>query len=117
MLILRNVNVMAKLFQKKESTDLRSIRYPILLTQKEAEEIRHSANIRNLSVAEFIRRAALGRKADVRYETEIVLQLSDAVRAIRAIHKAMVDMQIKPPEEIWGPIMDAAEAAMLRIDA
>lgn len=68
-------------------------------------------------MAELIRRAALGRKADVSYETEIVLQLSDVVRAIRAIHKAMVDMQIKPPEEIWGPIMDELLAAMLRIDA
>ena len=68
-------------------------------------------------MAEFIRRAALGRKADVSYETKIVLQLSDAVRAIRAIHKAMVDMQIEPPDEIWAPIMDELLAAMLRIDA
>ena len=106
---------MTKLFEKKNPSDLRSVRRPILLTKEEDEKIRHSANIRNLSVAEFIRRAALGRKADVRYETEIVLQLSDVVRAIRAIHKAMVEHKIVPPEEIWGPVMDSAEAAMLRI--
>ena len=80
---------MAK-FKKKVCTELRSIRYPILLTQEEAETIRHSASIRNMSVAEFMRRAALGRKADVDYDTKIVLQLSDVVRSIRAIHKQMV---------------------------
>ena len=106
---------MTNLFKKKNPSDLRSIRRPILLTKEEDEKIRHSANIRNMSVAEFMRRAALGRKADVRYETQIVLQLSDVVRAIRAIHKAMVDMQIEPPEDIWGPVMDEAMAAMLRV--
>ena len=106
---------MTKLFQMKPLTDLRSVRYPILLTEKEAEEIRLSANIRNLSVAEFIRSAALGRKADVRYETQIVLQLSDVVRSIRAIHKAMLEHNLVPPEDVWGPVMDSAEAAMLRI--
>lgn len=107
---------MAKLFQKKEAADRRSVRYPILLTEKEAEAIRSAADIRNLSVAEFMRRAALGRKADVSYETAIILQLSDATRAIRAIHKAMVEMNFEPPEEIWSPIMDELLAAMLRID-
>lgn len=87
----------------------------VRLNNTDLDTIKNSASIRNLSVSEFIRRAALGRKADVRYETEIVLQLSDVVRAIRAIHKAMVDHNLVPPEEIWGPVMDAAEAAMLRI--
>jgi uncharacterized protein (DUF1778 family) len=106
---------MTKLFQKKEPSELRSVRYPILLTEAEAETIRHSASIRNMSVAEFMRRAALGRKADVSYETKIVLQLSDVVRAIRAIHKGMLELQIAPPEEIWGPLIDEAIAAMRRI--
>ncbi len=106
---------MVKLFRKKEASELRAVRYPILLTQAEAQTIRHSASIRNMSVAEFIRRAALGRRADVQYETKIVLQLSDVVRAIRAIHKSMLEMQIEPPEEIWSPIMDEAMEAMLRI--
>ena len=106
---------MTKLFQKKDKADLKSVRIPIRVTEKEAEKIRHSASIRQMDVSEFIRRAALGRKADVRYETEIVLQLSDAVRAIRAIHKAMVERNIEPPEEIWSPVMDELVAAMLRI--
>ena len=106
---------MTKLFTAKASADLRSVRYPILLTQEEAETIRHSASIRNMSVAEFMRRAALARKADVNYETQIVLELSDIIRAIRAIHKQMVEMQIPPPEEIWSPLIDEAISAILRV--
>lgn len=87
----------------------------VRMSKSEAEEIRYSASIRNMSVAEFMRRAALGRKADVNYETQIVLQLSDVVRAIRSVHKSMLELKITPPEEVWLPIMDEALAAMLRI--
>ena len=106
---------MGKLFTKKDAEEVRSKRRELRLTEKEDAQICHSASIRQMDVSEFIRRAALGRKADVSYETEIVLQLSDVVRAIRAIHKAMVEHKIVPPEHIWGPLMDSAEAAMLRI--
>ena len=104
-----------KLFEKKNPSELHSVRRPILLTPQEDEKICHAAKSRNLSVAEFMRRAALGRRADVNYESEIIVQLSDVVRAIRAIHKAMVDMQIEPPEEMWEPVMDETMAAMLRL--
>lgn len=106
---------MTKLFTVKASADLRSVNCPIRLTQEEARTIRHSASIRNMSVAEFMRRAALARKADVNYETQIVLELSDIIRAIRAIHKQMVEMQIAPPEEIWSPLIDEAIDAILRV--
>ena len=106
---------MSKLFKKKEAEEIRSKRREIRLSETEDAQIVHSASVRQMDVSEFIRRAALSRKADVDYETEIVLQLSDVVRAIRVVHKAMVDHQLVPPESIWGPIMDKAEAAMLRI--
>jgi len=106
---------MYKLFQKKPAEEVRTIRYPLLLTQAEAKTIRHSAEIKNMSVAEFIRSAALRRKTDVDYETRIVLQLSDVVRLIRDIHKGMVETQIEPPKEIWPLLMDEAMDAMKRI--
>ena len=106
---------MTKLFKKKEASELKSVRYPVRFTEAEAEAVRHSASIRNMSVAEFIRRAALGRRADVNYETKIVVQLSDVCRAIRDIHKGMLELGIAPPEEVWSPVMDEAMAAMLRI--
>ncbi|AMR80271.1 hypothetical protein A2G96_09580 [Cupriavidus nantongensis] len=65
--------------------------------------------------SEFIRRAALGRKADVDFETEIVLALSDITRAVRALHADMVERGITPPEAELLPLILEARAAMLRI--
>jgi hypothetical protein len=87
----------------------------VRISQIENDQIRYSASIRNLSVAEFMRRAALGRKADVRYETEIVLQLSEVTRVLRGLHREMIAKGMSPPEAIWTPVMDAALAAMIRI--
>lgn len=106
---------MASLFATKAPENRRSVRLPILLTPKEREQIGTAASIRQLDVSDFVRRAALGRRADVRYETEIVLQLMDVVRAIRAVHKATVDRNLAPPVEAWSMIMDHAIAAISRI--
>ncbi len=106
---------MTKLFKKKPELELKSVRYQIRLTIKDDEKIRHSAKIRQMDVSEFIRRAALGRKANVDYETEIVLALIDSTRAIRALHKAMVERGIPPPEELLLPIIVGAGDAILRI--
>lgn len=107
---------MTKLFKPKPADEKRSIRYPILLTEKEAMAIRNAALIRNLSVAEFIRRAALGRKADVRYETEIVLALRDVTQAIRKMHADFVETKVLPTEfEEWRVVIQQATAAMGRV--
>lgn len=107
---------MRKLFKTKPADEKRSIRYPILLTEKEAMAIRNSALIRNLSVAEFIRRAALGRKADVRYETEIVLALREVAHAIKKMHADFVEKKILPTEFVeWRVVIQQATAAMLRV--
>ena len=106
---------MAKLFEKKSADQLKSVRWPLRVTEQEAQQIRHAASIRQLDVTEFIRRAALGRKANVDYETEIVLALSAVTRSIRGLHAALVERGIEPPESEWRPIMVEAMAAMLRI--
>ncbi len=106
---------MKKFFKAKEPSELRSVRYPILLTQAEAVEIRRLAKIRELSVADFMRRAALGRRADVDYETEIVLALNNSTRAIRAFHKAMVEQGIPPMEDLLLPIILRSGDAIERI--
>ena len=106
---------MTKLFKKKTEHELKSVRYQIRLTAKDDEKIRHSAKIRQMDVSEFIRRAALGRKANVDYETEIVLALSDSTRAIRALHAAMVERGIPPPEDLLLPIIVGAGDAIMRI--
>ena len=112
---LCNNEFMSKLFKTKPDAERRSGRLVVRVTEEERNRIEQAASIRQLDVAEFMRRAALGRKADVRYETENGLQLINLVRAIRAIHKDMLEMKIKPPEDIWQPIVEQAVAAMLRI--
>lgn len=106
---------MAELFKKKDASELRSVRHPILWTKKEYEEIKLAASIRQLDVSDFVRRSALGRKADIRYEVDTVLALSDLTRAIREIHAAYVEGGATPPVDEWRLIRKAAIAAMLRI--
>lgn len=52
---------------------------------------------------------------DVDFETEIVLALSDITRSVRALHAAMVERGIAPPEADLLPLILDARAAMLRI--
>lgn len=106
---------MAAHFKSKSPEQKRSVRYEIMLSVMEAEEIRTSARTRNLSVADFMRRAALGRRADVRYETETVLALREVVQAIRNLHATYVENKFQVPAKELGALIDEALAAMLRI--
>lgn len=105
---------MSDLFKKKPLGQRRMIRYEILLSQGEAEEIRSLARIRNLSMADYMRRAALGRRADTRFETETVLALREVVQSIRQLCAAQAKERISPSDEL-GTLIDKALAAMLRI--
>ena len=107
---------MAKLFQKKDPAELRSIRVPIRLTKKEDEKIRHSASVRNMAVSEFVRRAALSRKADVAHEMEIVSELSAFTKSIQALHANLVERGIAPTESELRPLISKVIATMQRID-
>jgi len=84
-------------------------------TPDEAQKVRHSAGVRQMDVAEFIRRAALGRKADVDHETEAVLALSAITREVRALHAAMAKLGVTPPEADLLPVILEARQAILRI--
>lgn len=107
---------MSKLFKRKPEHAVKSVRYQLRLTTKDDEKIRHSANIRQMDVSEFVRCAALGRKADVDFDTEIVLALSACVRAVRDLHAAMVERDIDPPDDLLRPVITEAVAAMHRIE-
>ena len=107
---------MTTLFKKKEVADGHSIRRELRLTLEEDQRIRDAAALRQLNVSEFIRRAALGKKADVRFEVELVLMLIEVVKSIRELHSAVVATGALPPEEQWQPVISQAVAAMLRIE-
>jgi len=105
---------MTKLFKKMPNAERKSFRQEIRLTVKEDETIRKSAKIRNLSVSDFLRRAALGRRADVQYETQIVLALGDLIQSARDLNATMVERGFQPSEDLLC-ITQEAIAAMKRI--
>ena len=107
---------MVKLFEKKDETSTRSVRRELRLTKEEDRQIRDAAALRQLDVSDLIRRAALGRKADVRVEVEIILMLIEVVKEIRELHATVLATGAVPPEQQWQPVIDQAVAAMLRIE-
>jgi uncharacterized protein (DUF1778 family) len=104
-----------KLFEPVKDEDRKDSAILVRVTKNDAEAIRYEARIRQLSTCEFMRRAALGRKTDVEFETEIVLELSGITRAVRRLHAAIVETGVAPAEEEWRPLFDQAIAAMKRI--
>jgi hypothetical protein len=106
---------MTKLFTSVAMADRRTVRYPLLLTPAEAEKIRAAANIRNLSVAEYIRRTALARKAEIRYETEIVLTLRYLADKIRDLVEDSRSRNQPVLEDQLRPVIAEVIAAMLRV--
>lgn len=107
---------MVKLFQKKDETSSRSVRRELRLTTEEDRQIREAAALRQIDVSDLIRRAALGRKADVRVEVEIILMLIEVIKEIRELHATVLATGALPPEPQWQPVIDQAVAAMLRIE-
>lgn len=103
----------AKLFVNKHPDDRHSESMLIRLTKKDKAQIQKSAEWRHLATSEFVRRAALGRRTDVDYETAIILALADVGRSIRELHAGFVSQGMEPPEDILLPVLRAAEATTL----
>ena len=108
--------MMAKLFKKSPLAEKKSIRIEIRMTANDANNILFSAKIRGLSMSDFIRCAALGRRADVHFEMEIILALREVVKSVRGLHATFIAEKTVPPQHELGVILDAALAAMLRIN-
>jgi uncharacterized protein (DUF1778 family) len=106
---------MSKLFKKMPIEKRKISRCEIRLTALEAATISASAEARNLSVCEYIRRSALGRRTDVFYESQIILALAEVVEAIKMLHEAEVELGLPPTYHEWNPVIEEAVEAMLRI--
>ena len=106
---------MSKLFKKMPIEKRKISRFEIRLTAIDAAIISASAEMRNLSISDFMRRAALGRRADVHFETEIVVALREVTQAIQAMHAAFVRQGAPPPETKIGELLDLARDAMLQL--
>lgn len=106
---------MSKLFKKMPIEERKIFRCEIRLTAVDAATISASARMRNLSVCEYMRRTALGRRADVCYESQMVLALTDVVEAFKMLHAAVTEHRILPTDHEWDPVIEEAVVAMQRI--
>jgi uncharacterized protein (DUF1778 family) len=104
-----------KHFVKLPEEEKRNVRVAVRLHSTEYEAIRAAADVRHVSVSDFMRSTALGRKCDVRFEVDCILAISDAVRAIRAMHKAMVEHGVPPPEDEMRALILSAERSVIRL--
>lgn len=93
----------------------KEVRIEFRASKAEREKIKYLAAVRQMPLSEFLRRAALGRAAPLDFDTDLVLCLSDATRAIRDLHKAYLDIGYKPPEELLRPAMEQILIALHRI--
>lgn len=102
-------------FKSKPEEERRSETKLLRLTTHELQSIQKAADVRGLPFIEFVRRAALSRKADVRYEDQIILELRAVVQTFRVIHKEFVARGMAPPDEEFRTVIREAVEAMLRI--
>ena len=106
---------MKKLFKILPDNAVKTKTLHVRILVSDSEIITDLAKARNLSVCEYMRRTALERRTDVRYETQMVLALADVVEAFKILHTAVVEHGYLPINQEWDPVFDEAVAAMLRI--
>ena len=93
----------------------KEMRLEFRATVAEQEKIKVLAASREMPVSEYLRRTALGRPAPLEMDTELVLKLSDATRAVRDLHQAYLAIGCQPPEDVLLPVMRNLTAAILKV--
>ena len=106
---------MKKLFKPLPDAVRKNVVLHIRMSVSDAEIITAAAKARNLSVCDYMRRATLGKRTDVRYESQVVLALTAVVEAFQILHTAVVEQGLLPINHEWNPVIDEAVAAMQRI--
>ena len=106
---------MKKLFKILPDDAVKTKTLHIRILVSDSEIITDLAKARNLSVCEYMRRTALGRRTDVRYETQMVLALADVVEAFKILHATVVEYGCQPVNQEWDHVLDEAVSAMQRI--
>ena len=106
---------MKKLFKILPDDAVKTKTLHIRILVSDSEIITDLAKARNLSVCEYMRRTALGRRADVCYESQMVLALTDVVEAFKILHATVVEYGCLPVNQEWDPVIEEAVAVMQRI--
>lgn len=113
----------SKPFAAVKDEERRTLRIPVLVNAHEKRQIEEAAQIRSLDTSEWVRRAALGRKADIRYDTQIVLSIAQLVQTIRTVNETFQTLEqiqddpaLKELLIIMRDTVAQAKAALLRIE-
>ena len=106
---------MNKLFKTLPDNAVKTKTLHIRILVSDFEIITDLAKARNISVCEYMRRTALGRRTDVGYETQMVLALTDVVEAFKILHATVVEYGYQPVNQEWDHVLDEAVSAMQRI--
>ncbi|HEY0843416.1 hypothetical protein [Methylotenera sp.] len=107
---------MTKLFVKKTSEETFSEKVLVKFTPSGMRNLKKQAAARLLDVSEFIRRAVEGRRADVRYEVNVIIEVGKLIRAVNLLRKDLFEMGLIDDEAKWAEVRNEAIKAMLRIE-
>lgn len=101
-----------KLFKPVDPLEKRDHRYAFRMTRAEWDELCGLAKLHNLDVGEYVRRKSLGRRLDARLETEMILEVREAVAEIKALHATYKASGNPPPETLLAPVLQNAILAI-----
>jgi len=107
---------MAKAFERKNTEEKYSERVIVKFTPSGHQHLKEQASARLLDISEFIRRAVTGRRADVRYETNVILEVGKLIRSVNELRKELFERGLIDDEAKWAEVRDEAIEAMLRIE-
>lgn len=101
-----------KLFMPLPAGQRRDKSFILRVNRDEFIQIKNAAGIRHMTVSEYLRRVALGRKADVTFEANITVMLGRLVCVVRDMYAATKDKGTNFPESDWRRIINEADKAI-----
>ena len=109
----------SKLFKKLPANAELTDGILVKFTVEDGAAVRNAAQVRQLSTSEFIRRTALGQKADLRYEAEIVLALGRCADTCKTLTRTLMDHETQraTDAEMTAFLAKATEAIQAAINA
>ncbi len=107
---------MSKLFTKKKTEEKYSERVIVKFTPSSYSHLKTQAAARVMDLSEFIRRAVEGRRADIRYETNIILEVGGLTKAVNLLRKELFEQGHIVDEQKWNEVRNDIIKAMLRIE-
>lgn len=102
-------------FKKIPDASRRTVFLRIRLNASERADIQEQAQVRNLSTSDYVRRSTLHRRADVKIETKMILEVREAVMEIRKMRADYLDKGIAPPDDVLRTVLGRAEEAIMGV--